>query len=55
MMGSRKMQEKIWRVCNQGLSTRGRGGHQLPLLCSLVLDEVKQGLSENGCFTMGLS
>ena len=37
-------------ICGQVLST---GGILLPLLWSLVVDELIRGLSENGCNTIG--
>jgi hypothetical protein len=55
MLGCRKITATLAGEILQGSVARGclQGGILLPLLWSLVVDELMRGISKNGCYTMG--
>jgi hypothetical protein len=55
MLGNRKLATTIEGETLEGSIASGylQGGILSPLLCSLVVDELTEGLNENGCYTLG--
>jgi len=55
MLGGRKIKATLAEEALEGCVARGcpQEGILLPLLWSLVVDELIRGLKENGCYTLG--
>jgi hypothetical protein len=55
MLGIRKLTTTLTGENLEGSAARGclQGGILLPLLWSLVVDKLIEGLNENGCYTLG--